>query len=110
MTCTDYIYRLANHLEERGVTVSLFCHYLPVAGRIDYLNRDIKINEPSALGALMTLAHEGGHWLSYLRFTDEDFNKESREELAYIYGWSLLQQIARGVVSRKKWREHHGRR
>jgi len=86
-----------------------------VAGRCSYKQNWIKIKEPNACKALMTLAHEGGHYLSYIRNKNktgknfEDFYCCSkREELAYLYGWALLKTIgATFLISKDMWKKFH---
>lgn len=64
-----------------------------VSGRICYETEAIWVREPAAIDALMTMAHEGGHWLSYLIWRDRDFKREQREWLAFNLGWYLLDAV-----------------
>jgi|WetSurSiteA1Bulk_404760.scaffolds.fasta_scaffold112641_2 hypothetical protein len=108
MTYSEHIYAMAQYLESTGIEVILYHLDLPVAGRIDYKNKKIWLNEPGARDGLMTLSHEGGHWLSYLKFTKENYPTHIREGLAYLYGWKILRELSPGMISRTEWREHHG--
>ncbi len=95
--------------------IERFAFNLPdnVAGRCAYEEKWIGLNEPSAKGALMALAHEGGHYWSSRRYPDkdfeEDFERSWREHLAYAYGWRLICLIgAKGTtVSKDDWRKTH---
>lgn len=86
-----------------------------IAGRCSYKQNWIKINEPNACKALMTLAHEGGHYLSYARNknkTGKNFEifycRSKREKLAYLYGWVLLKITgATFLISKNMWKEFH---
>lgn len=86
-----------------------------IRGRCSYKQNWIKLNEPNACKALMTLAHEGGHYLSYIRNrnkTGKDYEKvycrSKREKLAYLYGWILLKIIgATFLISKDMWKEFH---
>lgn len=92
MSFSTYIIRLTNLLELLGVSVFLHVHNLPVSGQTDYQKRTICLNESNAKLALMALAHEGGHWLSYLLWNsvELDFNRKQREILAFHLGWWFL--------------------
>lgn len=96
MTFSDHLYLLRDLLAQLGVEVRLHEHELEVCGRCDYQQRIIYINEPTSKLALMALAHEGGHWWSYLLWHDLDFVRHEREQLAFLLGWWLL--VAVGVV------------
>ncbi len=76
-----------------------------ISGRCDYKNSKIVINEPNVKQAIMTMAHEMGHYFSYLKNLDKDFNKEKRERLAYLYGWGILKYI-KAPISKQAWRQH----
>lgn len=86
-----------------------------IAGRCNYEKNWIKLNEPNAQQALMTLAHEAGHYTSYIRNKDkinccyEDYYSEKkREQLAYLYGWSLMVMIgATSIITKEMWKELH---
>lgn len=79
-----------------------------IAGSIDYKRRRIYVYEPTARGALLTLAHEAGHALAYIENRDKHFNREQRESLAYKYGYTLLKEIyADKFISKKDWKKFH---
>jgi hypothetical protein len=83
------------------------------AGRCSYKECWIKIDESNACKALMTIAHEGGHYLSYIRNKyracenfEEFFTQSERERLAYLYGWALLKLIgADSLINKNMWKE-----
>jgi len=79
-----------------------------IAGSIDYKRQRIYIYEPTARSALLALAHEGGHALSYIENKDKKFNREQRESLAYKYGYFLLKEVhANKFISKKAWKNFH---
>lgn len=65
--------------------------------------KEIFLNESNAYVALLTLAHEAGHWLGYL--IDEKPHSYQRERQAYVYGWHVLTWFE-ADVSRKEWRAY----
>ena len=114
-----YIYALSSFLKCSFPNLKIK-HYskLPkgIAGRCSYKQNWIKIAAPdvmTAREALITLAHEGGHYWSYIRSkTEKDFeeynNLDRRELLAYLYGWALITLIgAKSVISKEEWRDYH---
>lgn len=110
VTYSYYINKAVEYLKAEGFTVKLLVFDLPVAGQIHYHERLIEINEPSACHALMTLAHEGGHWLSFKRYGDVEtlYPKAQRERFAYLFGWYVLRLIgADKVISKKEWNSFH---
>lgn len=104
-----YIERIWKHLESLGATIR-FDFSLNVGGQIHYSDRLILINEPNALNALIAIAHEGGHYLHFLRNPQLESNRttEFREQVAYLLGWHLLRQIgaAPNIVSKEMWRQY----
>ena len=78
----------------------------PVSGQCNYVDSKIMINEPKAKSALITIAHEMGHYFSYLRNLNKDYNKDKREQLAYLYGWGILSYI-NSPISKEDWRGYH---
>lgn len=82
------------------MTVHLYAHQLPCAGLYRSETREIFVNEPTALGALATLAHETGHWLGYL--INERPHSCQRERQAFVYGWWVVQQFGL-PISREEW-------
>jgi len=79
---------------------------MSVAGTCDYRNAKITIFEPIAKYALFTLAHESGHWLSYLVWPTQDFGKFERETLAMHLGWWLLKSIGFDIGG-DEWMDFH---
>ncbi len=67
----------------------------------------IEINAPTAFKALVTLAHEAGHWfgnevIGYKLTSDE------REEQAITYGWRILVLFgADKVITIDEWMSFH---
>jgi hypothetical protein len=117
MSYSDYIYQLRDLLKLLGVQVIRLRHtnifilqdYSICGGQCDYQKREISLNVPDAKDMVLTLAHEGGHWLSYLLFdADEDsaYDIETRELLAFNFGWYLLESIRAPIVS-NDWIEFH---
>ncbi|MBD1995330.1 hypothetical protein H6G00_01625 [Leptolyngbya sp. FACHB-541] len=109
MNESNCIDRLHRYLESLGAQVKIDPS-LEVAGRIFYEERLILINEPSALYALMTLAHEGGHYLHFLRnpLLKSNRSEAFREKAAYLLGWWLLVKVgavSAALVSKERWRE-----
>ena len=111
LTYSDYTYRLISIGESLGITFILHDRTLPsdVVGRCDYKEATIQINDPVAKSALVTVAHELGHYISYLRNKDieEDYPRDHREKLAYLYGWGILSKYANNVISKSEWWDFH---
>jgi len=115
LSCTDsysrYVYRGFAFLRALGLTVEEHSKDLPenVVGRISYKYKTVKFDESSASHALMTIAHETGHWISYLRYSyRENSTNRERERWAYFYGWVVLKWLgARSLISKESWRNHH---
>ena len=110
---SPYIDRLVKWLNASGVPVELHADYLPdyVRGRCHNLYVDgkvlIEINEPSAREALLTLAHEAGHWVGASVFGYKKL-VSTRERQAIVYGWCILELVgARHLFTRKDWIEFH---
>lgn len=109
---SDKIYRIKEHLEELGCIVNLFAHDLDdgVAGRCVYDLSKIDINCPDANEALITILHEGGHWISYLRyyktFKMRQPDRRARENYAYLYGWYLNKKLSIGIT-KEEWKKEN---
>jgi len=104
------IYRIWAFVEALGAKVSLD-HTLPenVAGRIFYDEGEIHLNMPTAAGAALVIAHEAGHWLSYLRaqrFGDPHAPDEAtRENMANMFGWYILHRLdIEHLVTKEEWK------
>lgn len=106
MTLSDHIYEIIAWLRRCGVVVHEHAHLLPpdVGGMYRSETREIFLNEPRAHHALLTLAHEAGHWLGYL--IDEKPHSYQRERQAFVYGWHVLQWFSVDV-SREAWIARH---
>jgi hypothetical protein len=65
---------------------------LDVLGRCDYQNRIIYINaEEDERKKIIILAHELGHWLTYLESRKKTYlRRNDREKMAAERGWYLL--------------------
>ncbi len=103
-----YIGILKTLLENKGVKLDLYSFDLPkdIAGRCDYKNSLIMLNTKSAYQALITLAHEGGHWVSYLDKKSDGikYSVEEREKFANEYGYKLIQEIgADKLITKEIW-------
>jgi hypothetical protein len=97
---SPYIESIAGFLSCCGVTVHRHAHVLPCAGMYRSETREIFLNESNALEALLTLAHEAGHWLGYL--LDPRQHSYQRERQAYVYGWHVLRWFD-VPVTRERW-------
>ena len=109
---TEAIERLINIIESKyNFKVIKYCFDLPenVVGRIDYKNRLIMLNEPTAKEALMTLCHEFGHLISFAKYGDREQPSKSKRELwAYFYGWKIVCRYnLKNLISKQDWKEHH---
>jgi hypothetical protein len=94
---------IAAWLERNGVTVKLHSDELPadIAGRYDDGTQTIWVaSTPSARDALLTIAHEAGHWLGYL--IKRKPHTHQRERQAYVYGWYVLQWFD-APITRAEW-------
>jgi len=109
---TKAIEKLIDIIESKyNFKVIKYCFDLPenVVGRIDYQKRLIMLNEPIAKEALMTLCHEFGHLISYIKYGDrEQPPKPKREQWAYLYGWKIVCRYnLKNLISKQDWKEHH---
>lgn len=105
--CLDALIR---YLTGLGAAIEI-ASQLEVNGRIFYDRKLILVNEPSALHALTTIAHEGGHYLHWLRNPELERNRSVifRERLAYLLGWHLLvkvEAVKHQIVNKQMWREN----
>ena len=83
---------------------------IPVLGRCDYQNKVIYIsNEEPERKQVIILAHELGHWLSYLNHKrNTSLRRNDREKLAYEYGWPLLVNtglMKKYQITKEEWYE-----
>lgn len=102
MIYSPHIYAIIDWLTRCGVRVHPHAHDLPCAGMYRSETREVFLNVRDARGALLTLAHEAGHWLGYL--IDEKPHGYQRERQAFAYGWHVLRWF--GVpVTREEWIE-----
>lgn len=99
---SEAIYAMADWLRSHGVLVDLHAHDLPpdIAGRYEEDDRSIRVNCGNARQALMTLAHEAGHWVGYR--VGPLPHSYQRERQAFGYGWRVLQLFS-SPVSRQEW-------
>jgi hypothetical protein len=77
---------------------------LKVLGRCDYQNKIIYLNsEENDRKKVIILAHELGHWLTYLENKKNTYlRRNDREKLAFERGWYLLCNT--GLA--RKWHIH----
>jgi hypothetical protein len=105
---SDVITEMIAWLERIGVRVVPYAHDLPCAGMYRSETETIYLNEPTAYGALMTLAHEAGHHLGYLICEKE--HSYQRERQAFAYGWHVLKWFGAQVTRRAWIRQEQDRR
>lgn len=69
-----------------------FSDTIPVLGRCDYINKVIHITSDKPMRTtLLIMAHEIGHWLTYLEnMKNKSICRNDRERMAYERGWYLL--------------------
>jgi hypothetical protein len=96
-----YINKLINFLIFSGVKVYTFVPTLPCVGMYRSETNEIFINNPNARDALITIAHEAGHWFGY--GLCKKYHSYQRERQAFVYGWKILQTIGATTISRLEW-------
>ncbi len=101
---SGYITRIADWLKSSGVRVYFKMPSNPAySGLYRSETREIWIApDLGAKQALLTLAHEAGHWIGYL--IHERAEPTKREQQAYAYGWRVL-KLFRAPISRAEWLE-----
>jgi len=99
----DKLYEIAKELN-----VEIVINFeLDAAGRTHYIKSLIEINEPKAKAALVTIAHELGHFIYYLNNRDKRQPPvRVRERAAYRLGWYLLRKIEANIT-KEEWRDYH---
>lgn len=110
---SPYIELILRWLAASGVPVDTFASNLPpeTLGRcyntVDDGRVHIEMNAPNAYQALLTIAHEAGHWLGNEVFGHKDTSDE-RERQAFKYGWRVLCLVgADEVVTLDEWKAIH---
>ena len=107
MNESAYIDRIAEMLGACGVTVRLHAHEIHYGGQYRPLTNEVLLNFPHARQALMSLAHEAGHWVGYLLHgVSRNLEREQyqRERQAYVYGWRVLVFVgANALITREEW-------
>jgi hypothetical protein len=110
---SKYIDLLLRWLEASEVPVSTLGFALPVGTRGRCFNTvddgyvGIVVNVPVARDALLTLAHEAGHWLGNETFGHKKHGYQ-RERQAQVYGWRVLGLIgAQHLFTRAEWTNFH---
>jgi hypothetical protein len=83
---------------------------IPVLGRCDYENKIIYISaDEGKRKQVLILAHEVGHWLSFLDHKkNTSLRRNQREALAYEYGWRILVNTGlakKYVVTKEEWQD-----
>lgn len=111
MNDSAYIDRLIRWLRLSGARVHPFAVDMSFDGGFYRSEtREVFLNVASARSALLTLAHEAGHFLGYEVF-GEKRESYQRERQAFAYGWRALALIgADRIVSRSEWIEHERER
>lgn len=106
---SKYIDLILRWLRASNVAVNTWATDLPdhVYGRCFNTTVDgevrIDTNVSTAREALMTLAHEAGHWLGNETFGYKK-NGYQRERQALVYGWRVLVLVgAQRAVTRTEW-------
>lgn len=96
-----YITAIEGWLERNGVKVQMFAGGLPhIGGVYRSETMEIFINVLDAKDALLTLAHEAGHWVGNL--LGELPNANQREWQAFVYGWRIL-ELFEAPIARAEW-------
>jgi hypothetical protein len=103
MIYSNHIYEIVAWLRRNGVRVHEYATDLPASGMYRSETKEIFLNEPDAFFALLTIAHEAGHWLGYL--IDEKPESYQRERQAHVYGWYVLKWFD-APITRETWRMH----
>lgn len=106
MNESAYIDRLIRWLRVSGARVHPYAVDMPFDGGFYRSEtKEVFLNVASARGALLTLAHEAGHFLGYEVF-GEKRESYQRERQAFVYGWRVLVLIgADRIISRAEWIE-----
>ena len=101
-------------INNHGFNLKPYCSgNLPsdIRGRIFYDKdtppKTIYINEPCYFCAIMTIFHEIGHMLHFLK-NGEQPSKLTREKNAFRLGWGLVCQMhLHKTITYKGWKEFH---
>ena len=113
---SEYIYKLISFIENEYKLKVNIVYELDnnLSGWCDYINSSIFVTVLDSKNALMTIAHETGHYISYLLYgikhniKQSNFSVEYREKLAYIFGYYILKKInGNNVISKNEWNEFH---
>jgi len=80
-----------------------------ISGQINYMRKDIHVNEDSPEEVMYTLIHEAGHMLSYIRLFEQQKqrqpSKERRELFALHYGWKVIKDLEL-PITKEMWRQN----
>lgn len=107
----DIIERLIEYIKNNGFEVIYPSPTLSedICGQINYMRKDIHINEDSPKEVMYTLIHEGGHMLSYIRLFEQQKqrqpSKEKRELFALHYGWKIIKDLNL-PITKEVWRQN----
>ena len=108
---SDLIYSLEDWLKVKGALVEYYAEPMKEKqwGFCDYKNSQITIttNVCTARSCLLTLLHEAGHWVFYLRNKGCYCEREYREKFAYLIGWTLNVRLCNSIFNKAEWREFH---
>jgi hypothetical protein len=103
VTDSDAIVRVIRLLRALGARVHLYVFELPCLGMYRSETREAFLNASGARDALLTIAHEAGHHIGYLRRPMK--HSYQRERQAFVFGWPVLLAIG-ADVTRAEWIAH----
>lgn len=105
------IYKISDLIKANNFLIIHYDDTLPhnVAGRIDYLNKIVKINCSCAGCAVIAIAHEAGHLLHFLDFGCNAMPAlHVREDEAMKRGLKILRNyIDKDLISDEYWEDNH---
>lgn len=100
MTDSEGIDRVICLLRVLGARVHLYVFELPCLGMYRSETKEVFLNASGARDALLTVAHEAGHHIGYLRRPMK--YEYQRERQAFVFGWQVLLAIG-ADVTRAEW-------
>lgn len=105
---SQVIDRLIVFAQALGAHVEIGVDVPDCAGRCNFGRGYIHVGGGPALVMATVLAHEVGHWFSYLRvgISLDERDQAYREKLAYLYGWHVCGLVgARSLINKAVWKE-----